>query len=53
MENEDLLAKGLCERIGIDGALTHETAAGKVKTTPAMPDHTAAIQVMLDALLDA
>jgi acetate kinase len=53
MENEDLLAKGLCERIGIDGALTHETSNGKVKSNPAMPDHTAAIQVMLDALLDS
>jgi acetate kinase len=52
MDNEDLLAKGLCERIGIDGSLTHETSAGKVKKDAAMPDHTAAIQVMLDALLD-
>ena len=29
MENESLLAKGLCERIGIDGRLTHKPQNGK------------------------
>ncbi len=52
MDNEDLLAKGLCERIGIDGSLTHEISTGKIKKDAPMADHTAAIQVMLDALLD-
>ena len=31
MENEQLLAKGLCERIGIGGHLTHKPQNGKVR----------------------
>ncbi|HIR27757.1 MAG TPA: acetate kinase [Candidatus Choladousia intestinigallinarum] len=53
-ENESVLAKGLCERIGIEGSkLTHE-AAGKDKyvVEKAMPDHTTAIQMVMDALVD-
>ena len=53
-ENESVLAKGLCERIGIAGSkLTHE-AAGKEKyvVEKAMPDHTTAIQMVMDALVD-
>ena len=53
-ENESVLAKGLCERIGIEGSkLTHE-AAGKEKyvVEKAMPDHTTAIQMVMDALVD-
>lgn len=35
-ETEQVLAKGLCERIGIDGALTHQPAGkGKIKSEPA------------------
>ncbi len=52
-ENESVLAKGLCERIGIEGSkLTHE-AAGKEKyvVEKAMPDHTTAIQMVMDALV--
>ncbi|MCL2839414.1 MAG: acetate kinase [Defluviitaleaceae bacterium] len=54
MSNENLLAKGLCERIGIDGRLVHETT-GKPKHTvdTAMPDHGAAIAIVLDTLVDA
>ena len=29
MENENVIAKGLCERIGIDGKITHKTFEGK------------------------
>ena len=45
-ESEKVLAKGLCERIGIDGRLTYQTAGGeKVKSDKAsMPTHTEAIQ---------
>lgn len=53
-ENESVLAKGLCERIGIEGSkLTHE-ADGKEKyvVEKAMPDHTTAIQMVMDALVD-
>ncbi|HIT61468.1 MAG TPA: acetate kinase [Candidatus Fimousia stercorigallinarum] len=52
--SEKVLAKGLCERIGIDGALTHQPAGKeKIKLTPAMPDHTVAIKLVLEQLTDA
>lgn len=54
MENESVLAKGLCERISIDGSkLTHKPA-GKdeyVVESP-MPDHKVAVQLVMDALMD-
>jgi len=53
MQNEAVLAKGICERIGIDGRLVHERPEGKHEATPKMPDHAAAMSVVLDALLDA
>ena len=55
MTNESVTAKGLCERIGIEGSkLTHQPA-GKEKyvVENPMPDHTVAIQMVLDALVDA
>lgn len=55
MENEEVLAKGLCERIGQDGAVLTHKPEGKekyVKET-AMPDHQVAVQLVLDALMDA
>ncbi|MBE5938961.1 MAG: acetate kinase [Lachnospiraceae bacterium] len=55
MTNEEVLAKGLCERIGIDGSkLTHKPE-GKDKYIAEvdMPDHKAAFKVVTDALLDA
>lgn len=50
---ESVLAKGLCERITIDGRLTH-TTTGKEKCTVDldMPDHKAAVKYVLDALVD-
>ena len=53
-ETENVLAKGLCERIGIDGKLKHE-ATGKDKfiSDAPLPDHTVAVQAVIDALLDA
>ncbi len=52
-ETEAVLAKGLCERIGIDGALTYQKAGlEKEKSTPAMPTHKEAIQLVLDALVN-
>jgi acetate kinase len=53
MNNENVLAKGLCERIGIDGRLVHETDKGKHTADHAMPDHAAAMAIVLDSLLDA
>ena len=55
MENENVLAKGLCERIGIEGSkLTHKPAGKDVleKVEP-MPDHQVAVKLVLDALQDA
>ena len=53
-ESEQVLAKGLCERIGIDGSLTYQPAGGeKVKSDKAMPTHEEAIQFVIDALTDA
>ncbi|MCR5467318.1 MAG: acetate kinase [Lachnospiraceae bacterium] len=52
-DTETVLAKGLCERIGIDGALTYQPANGdKEETKPAMPDHKVAIKLVLDALMN-
>ena len=50
-DTEAVLAKGLCERIGIDGRLTYQPAGGeKEKTDLAMPTHEEAIQYVIDAL---
>ena len=50
-ETEKVLAKGLCERIGIDGRLTYQPAGGeKEKSDLAMPTHTEAIQFVINAL---
>ena len=55
MEGEKLLAKGLCERIGIDGHLTHKPQNGKpvFNEDVAMPTHTEAIAAVLDKLTSA
>lgn len=53
--SEKVLAKGLCERIGIDGsAIIHQPAGGdKIKTETAMPNHTVAVQLVIEKLTDA
>ena len=52
-QTEEVMAKGLCERIGIDGALTYQKAGcDKEQSTPAMPTHKEAIQLVLDALVN-
>ena len=52
-DTEAVLAKGLCERIGIDGKLKHEPAGGEKYVSDApLADHTAAVQAVIDALLD-
>ncbi len=55
MENEEVLAKGICERIGQDMSILTHKPEGKDKyvvETP-MPDHKVAVQLVLDALMDA
>lgn len=53
-DTEDVLAKGLCERIGLEGSLlTHKPDGGdKIKIETPMPNHTIAIQLVIDALTD-
>ena len=51
---EEMEAKGLCERIGIDGRLTHQTTGkDKYVVESPMPDHKAAMKLVMEALLDA
>ena len=53
-DSEEVLAKGLCERIGIDGsAIVHQPAGGeKVKSEVDMPNHTKAVQLVIEKLTD-
>ena len=52
-DTEDVLAKGLCERIGIDGRLVYQKAGCDTEITEAaMPTHKEAIQMVLDALVN-
>ena len=56
MENESLLAKGLCERIGIDGHLKHSPLVGDkpvFNEDVAMPTHAEAIAAVIDKLTSA
>ena len=53
-ETEKVLAKGLCERIGTDGILTHQPEGmEKKKENVSMPNHTVAVQLVLDKLVDS
>lgn len=53
-ESEKVLAKGLCERIGIDGsAITHQPAGREKRTDKVnMSGHTVAVKLVIDKLTD-
>ena len=51
-ETGDVSAKGLCERIYIDGRLTHKVGDKKVVKDIPMPTHSEAIQAVLEILVD-
>lgn len=53
-KSENVIAKGLCERIGIEGSQITYTPAGgeKYETVTPMPDHTRAIELVLKELTD-
>ncbi|MDD6316770.1 MAG: acetate kinase [Clostridia bacterium] len=56
METKEIKAKGLCERIGIDGKFTYKPQVEGKETISAadvpMPTHSEAIQAVLSALVD-
>ena len=54
-ETEEVLAKGICERIGINGSMITHTPAGgqKVSTEVPMSDHTEAVRYVIEKLTDA
>ena len=54
-ETEQLLFKGLCERIGIEGSQISYTATGKDKVTKVtpMPEHKTAVSLVLEALTES
>ena len=51
-DSEEVLAKGLCERIGIDGSrISYQPKDGdKEETVIPMPDHTVAVRLVIDKL---
>ena len=53
MDNEEVLSKGLVERIGIEGSRINHSKTGmdKIVIEASVPDHTAGIKLVLDALL--
>ena len=54
MESGEVLAKGLCERIGIDGAITHKCPGKEeYKSKASLGDHKAAIELVLKLLSDS
>ena len=51
-ESEEVLAKGICERIGIDGRIVYQPKGGEKEITESpMPTHTEAVKMVLDALI--
>lgn len=53
-QSEQVLAKGVCERIGIDGRFTYKTNTGvSIKEEIPMENHTQAVHTLLDMLVDS
>ena len=54
MESGDILAKGICERIAIDGKITHKLPDGrKIEMDLDMPTHAVATKILVDTLTNA
>jgi len=51
-DTESVLAKGVCERIGIDGSILKHKGKAEYEIQSAMPTHKEAIKLVLDALVD-
>jgi acetate kinase len=53
MDTESVIAKGICERIGLNGScLTHKKEGLAKEILADMPTHTEAIKLVLDTLVD-
>ncbi len=54
MDNEDVLTKGLVERIGIEGSVIEQKTPGKeeVKITEPLKDHNVALEYVLEAIVN-
>ncbi len=52
MDTNDVMAVGLCERIGIDGRLKHEAGDKEFISEDPLPDHDAAVTAVMNVLLD-
>lgn len=54
MDNEEVMAKGLVEKIGLpDSQLTHKWNGQKKEIQQSIPDHNVAVKLVLDILTDA
>ena len=54
MDNEQVLAKGLCERIGVTGAISHKAADGReYKAETPMPTHSEAFEAVVYAMVNS
>ena len=51
--SKEVLATGLCERIGIDGVLKHEFGDNKLTLEVSMPTHKEAIELVLKTLVES
>ena len=52
-ETGAVMAKGICERIGVDGRIEHKLPNGeKLKKDIPMPDHAVATQIVIGYLTD-
>jgi acetate kinase len=54
MQNEEVLASGICDRIGIEGSMIVHSPQGqeKIKTEVVMHDHKEAVKQVIEALLN-
>ena len=52
METEQVLAKGLCERIGVDGKFSHKSVNGEVSKDVELKNHADAVENVIAALTD-
>ena len=54
MTDESVIAKGLCERIGINGSILthHKIGADKIEIKSSMPTHSEAVKLVFDALMN-